>query len=136
MRYASLPGPIQDSNGFPSILDRYEEIDFWVLCPSHPEATQGIEPRRTFVMTTAFSPPYLTASRSEPEKSSLQAGCRHADGPHANDPQAPSQESTDPEADQANHDGSRDRQGHDKLVKEDRKSTRLNSSHSSISYAV
>src|SRR5205809_7029993 len=103
MRYASLPGPIQDSNAFPSILDRYEEIDFWVPCPSHPEATQGIEPRRTFVMTTAFSPPYLTASRSEPEKSSLQAGCRHADGPHAIDPHAPSQEYTDTADEHAKH---------------------------------
>src|SRR5439155_25963802 len=98
MRYASLPDPIQDSNAFPSILDRYEEIDFWVLCPSHPEANRGIERRRTFVMTTAFSPPYLTTSRSEPEKSSLQADCLHADGRHANAPQPPSQEYTDPEA--------------------------------------
>src|SRR5207247_3212694 len=115
---ASLPGPIQDYRPSPSLFARSKETEFWVLCPSHLGATWGIEPRRSFVMTAAFSPPYLTASRSEPEKSSLQAGCRHADGPHANDPQAPSQESTDPEADQANHDGSRDRQGHDKLVKE------------------
>src|SRR5207244_582132 len=70
------------------------------------------------LVTAAFTPPYLAASRLQPEKSRLQAGCPHADGPHANDPQAPGQEPTDPEADQANRDGSRDRQGHDKLVKE------------------
>src|SRR5436309_15176160 len=118
MRYASLPGPIQDSNAFsPSWTDTKKSTS-----GSHVRRIRrqpgGIEPRRTFVMTAAFSRPYLTASRSEPEKSGLQAGCRHADGPHANDPQAPGQEPTDPEADQANHDGSRDRQGHDKLVKE------------------
>src|SRR5438046_759335 len=63
MRYASLPGPIQDSNAFPSILDRYEEIDFWVLCPSHPEATRGMEPRRTLRDGGLRPPPRLPRPR-------------------------------------------------------------------------
>ena len=48
--------------------------------------------------------------RSLPEQSGLQGDGPHADGPLADGPHTPGQERADPEADQANRDGSRERQ--------------------------
>src|SRR5438309_6623866 len=72
--------------------------------------------------------PYTTLFRSEPRGRAVRCGGR-ASGPRSGRRCPSRSRHLDPP-------GARDREGHRRPDRGDRKSTRLNSSHSSISYAV